>query len=276
VLWRAIELAERWPEDVYARKARSYAYGALIADEGKAGRWSEALVLLVRQLRLESVPRQCLLGVSIHHERTLVLARGPAGTLQGFYDDTRTRPLDGTDRLVPKFLLEELRACEHVDVLALPPVHGLAGLLPPVLAWSYRVGRGVQPPPPPAGTPERHLVVSHVAAPASLRLPRLDMLEPPRVPDPRRVVLQGSQATPSRVLEDMADASEVELHAHGMFSSAVSDASLVVLAPDLDGRYALTADRVRQARLSRAPLVLLVACSAARTAPRSGGIAAPG
>ncbi|MFP2907519.1 cytochrome P450 [Pyxidicoccus sp. 3LFB2] len=92
----------------------------------------------------------------------------------------------------------------------------------------------------------------HVSPPALARL---------------REELRGARATPSQLLADMEDASEVELHAHGMFSSAVSDASLVVLAPDLDGRYALTADRVRKARLARAPMVLLATCSAARTAP---------
>ncbi|MBZ4422429.1 CHAT domain-containing protein [Myxococcus sp. RHSTA-1-4] len=267
VLWRAIELAEPWPEDVEARKARAYAYDVLIAEEGRAGRWSEALAMLGRQLRMESVPTECLVAVSIHHERTLVLAQGASGRLHGYFDDTRTRPLDGTETLVPKHLVAELRGCEHVDVLALPPVHGLTGLLPMDLAWSYRVGRGARSLRPPAEGPGTHLVVTRVAAPASLRLPRLDMLEPPRVPDPLRVELQGTQATPARVLEGMVEASEVELHAHGMFSPAVSDASLVVLAPDGDGRYALTADRVRQTRLRHAPLVLLVACSAARTAP---------
>jgi hypothetical protein len=69
------------------------------------------------------------------------------------------------------------------------------------------------------------------------------------------------------VLEAMVDAGEVELHAHGMTSPAVSDASLVVLAPDRDGSYALSADRVRATRLRRAPLVLLATCGGARTAP---------
>ena len=266
-LWNAIALTERLPEDVDARKARSYAYGALIAEEARAGRWSEALERLGRQLRLESVPRQCLLAVSVLHERTLLLAQGPTGELRGSYDASRTRPLGAMDRLVPDPLLEELRGCEHVEVLALPPVHGLPRLLPPHMAWSYRVGRGDAPLPPPAQRPASHLVVTHVATPASLKLPQLDMLEPPRMPDPLRVELRGTQATPSRVLAGMADATEVELHAHGLFSSAVSDASLLVLAPDGDGRYALTAERVREARLSRSPLVLLVACSAARTAP---------
>ncbi|NMO17382.1 CHAT domain-containing protein [Pyxidicoccus fallax] len=266
-LWRAIERAEEAPDDVDARKARAYAYGVLIAEEGAAGRWPEALALLGRQLRLGTVPQQCLLAVSLHHERTLVMAQGPYGRLHGSFDDTRARPLNGTEKLVPRHLVEELRDCEHVDVLALPPVHGLTGVLPMDMAWSYRVGRGAMLPPSPEGGAAHHLVVTHVAAPPSLRLPRLDMLEPPRVPDPLRVELRGTLATPSRVLAAMVDASEVELHAHGLFSPAVSDASLVVLALDGDGRYALTADRVRRTRLRQAPLVLLVTCSAARTAP---------
>ncbi|WP_164020614.1 zf-HC2 domain-containing protein [Pyxidicoccus trucidator] len=267
LLWSAIDLAERRPDDVDARKARAYAYGALIAEAARAGNWSDALALQGRELRMELVPERCMLAVSVHHERTVVLARGPGGKLQGQHGDSRTEPLRGADGLVPPHLVAELRGCEHVDVLALPPVHGLTGLLPVDLAWSYRVGRRAAPRAAPAQTPARHLVVTGVTGPASLRLPPLEVLQPPRVPDPWRTELRGSQATPSSVLAAMADASEVEVHAHGMFSSAVSDASLVVLSPDLDGRYALTADRVRKARLSRAPVVLLATCSAARTAP---------
>jgi hypothetical protein len=265
-LWQAIEQAERLTDKVDARKARAYAYGALIADAARTGGWAEALALQARQLRLELVPERCMLAVSVHHERTVVVVRGPTGKLYGHHGDSRTEPLRGAEGLVPPHLLAQLRACEHVDVLALPPVHGLTGLLPMDLAWSYRVGRRAPPPPSEKG-PDLHLVVTGVAGPASLKLPPLSMLQPPRVPDPWRKELKGSAATPTNVLKDMADASEVELHAHGMFSSAVSDASLVVLAPDRDGRYALTADRVRSARLSRAPVVLLATCSAARTAP---------
>lgn len=267
LLWRAVALAEQWPEDVDARAARARAYGALISDAARTGAWSEVLALHGRQLRLTAVPERCMLSVSVHHERTVVLARGPSGPLQGHYDASRTGPPREAESLVPEHLVDALRACGHVDVLALPPVHGLTGLLPLDLAWSYRVGRRAPPRPPSASGAASHLVVTDVADPPSLKLPRLPRLQPPRVPDPRRVELRGSQATPSRVLAAMEDASEVELHAHGLFSSEVSDASLVVLARDGDGRYALTADRVRRARLSRAPVVLLATCSAAKTTP---------
>jgi tetratricopeptide (TPR) repeat protein len=267
LLWRAVELAERTPGDVDARKARAYAYGALVSDAGKQGAWSEALKLMGRALRLEPVPGQCVLAVSVQNERTVVLARGRGGALRGTYDGSRKEPLRGSaEGLVPDAMLAALRDCEHVDVLALPPVHGLTGLLPGNLAWSYRVGRTEPPPAAPPGL-ARRLIVTDVAGPAALGLPKLDGLSPPRLPDPWRVELRGSQATPSRVLEAMVDAAEVELHAHGMTSPAVSDASLVVLAPDRDGSYALTADRVRATRLRRAPLVLLATCGGARTAP---------
>ncbi|MCY1021543.1 zf-HC2 domain-containing protein [Pyxidicoccus sp. MSG2] len=267
LLWRAVELAEQGPDAVDARLARVRAYGALISEAARTDGWSEVLALQGRQLRMAAVPERCVLSVSVHHERTVVVARGPSGRLQGYFDASRTGPPREAEALVPEPLVEALRGCEHVDVLALPPVHGFTGLLPPDLAWSYRVGRSTPAWPPPARDAARHLVVTEVADPPSLKLPRLPRLQSPRVPDPLRMELRGSQATPSRVLEAMEDASEVELHAHGMFSSAVSDASLVVLAPDGDGRYALTADRVRRARLTRAPVVLLATCNAARTAP---------
>ncbi|MFP2900108.1 CHAT domain-containing protein, partial [Corallococcus sp. 4LFB] len=78
-------------------------------------------------------------------------------------------------------------------------------------------------------------------------------------------VLSGSDATPSRVLESMADATEIEIHAHGITDPSISGASLVVLSPEVNGRYALTADVVREQRLKGEPTVFLAACSAGRT-----------
>ncbi|MCP3100107.1 CHAT domain-containing protein [Myxococcus sp. K15C18031901] len=267
LLWKGLAMGERAPRDPDALKARAFGYSALISEAGRAGAWPEALVLVGQDLRLQPIPASCLLAVSVHHEQTVVLAKGPSGELAGHYDELRTEPLrDAATGLVPSSLLKVLHGCERVDVLARPPVHGLTGLLPDDTAWSYRVGRG-ETSPPTRGGPGTHLVVTDVASPASLRLPRLGELTPPRLPDPWRVVLRGAAATPSEVLKSMADASEIEVHAHGLYSAATSDASLVVLSPELDGAYALTADLVRQTRLSHAPLVLLATCGAARTAP---------
>jgi len=267
LLRSAIQQAEALPDDVDARKTRMGAYSVLAQEAGRASDAGEALALLGAALRVD-VPERCVLGVAVDYERSVVALRDAQGALQGHFDASRDLPLgrDATG-LVPSSLQSALRGCEQVDVLALPPVQGLRGLLPADLAWSYRVGR-------PEGTPAAgaregapHLVVTGVEAPAALGLPRLPPLAPPATPDPQRLELTGMQATPTRVLAAMAQASEVEIHAHGAFSPEMSDASLVVLSPESDGRYALSAAQVRALKLEHAPLVLLATCSAARAMP---------
>lgn len=263
----AIQQAESLPKDVDARKTRMGAYNVLAHDAGRADDPGEALALMGAALQVE-VPGRCVLGVAVDYERSVVALRGATGELLGHFDASRAEPL-GRDAsgLVPPSLQAALEGCERVDVLALPPVHGLRGLLPADLAWSYRVGRpgGVSPVAPRGSGP--HLVVNGVEAPAALGLPRLLPLEPPHALDPRRIELTGMQATPTRVLAAMSQASEVEIHAHGAFSPEMSDASLVVLAPETDGQYALSALQVRMLKLERAPLVLLATCNAARATP---------
>lgn len=165
---------------------------------------------------------------------------------------------------MPDRLREVLRGCERVDVLAWPPVFGHTDLLPPEVPWSFRLGRTAQPRTTPTA---RRLVVSSVDAPALLQLPRLPQWLPSQEPEAVPLqVLSGSDATPARVLADMRDATEIEIHAHGIMDPALSDASLVVLSPETSGRYALTADVVRQQTLTGAPMVFLAACSAGRAA----------
>ncbi|MCP3165689.1 CHAT domain-containing protein [Myxococcus qinghaiensis] len=266
LLHGAIDAAESLPRDVDARKARGFAYGVLVSDAGRSGVQEQVLELMGQALRVPA-PERCVLAVSVDHERTVVTVRDAEGSLAGVYDDQRSTPLHGTaEGLVPPRLVAALRGCEHVDVLALPPVHGLPGLLPADLAWSYRVGRG-GPAPEAHGPVGRHLVVTGVEAPQALGLEKLSPLEGPRVPDPLRVELRGAGATPSRVLREMAQAREIEIHTHGLFSPELSDSSLLVLAPEEDGRYALAAAQVREQPLLGAPLVLLAACGAARAAP---------
>ncbi|MBN8230378.1 CHAT domain-containing protein [Corallococcus macrosporus] len=266
LLASALTQAEQWPDDVNARRARARASAALISDAGRAGAHEEALRLAGRQLQVMEVPERCVLAVSVQHERTLAVARGPSGAVLGDFNETRTAPL-GQDAsgLVPPAVQEALRGCEQVQVLAPPPVTGLPRLLPSDFAWSYRVGHAtVQPPPVDSGV---HLVVANVDTPPALGLARLPPMAPPAKQDARRVMLEGSRATPSRVLTAMRTATEVEIHTHGVFSPELSDASLLMLAPEGDGRYALTAQQVCAEGLTGAPLVFLAACGAARTAP---------
>ncbi|AFE07789.1 hypothetical protein COCOR_07875 [Corallococcus coralloides DSM 2259] len=263
----ALTQAEHAPDDMNTRRARARASAALISDAGRTGAYLEALTLVGRQLQVTEVPERCVLAVSVQHERTLTVARGPSGAVLGDFNPTRTAPL-GQDAsgLVPPALQQALRGCEQVQALAPPPVNGLPRLLAPDIAWSYRSGHATVGPPPPVdgGT---HLVVSNVDTPAALGLPRLPPMSPPPGEDARRVRLEGARATPARVLEAMSTATEVEIHTHGVFSPELSDASLLMLAPERDGRYALTARQVRAHGLPKAPLVFLAACGAARTAP---------
>ncbi|XSE96612.1 CHAT domain-containing protein [Pseudomyxococcus flavus] len=267
LLRSAIQQAESLPDDVDARKTRMGAYNVLAHEAGRRGDAGEALSLMGAALRVEA-PDRCVLGVAVDYERSVVALRDAQGELRGHFDASRKEPL-GRDAssLVPPSLQSALRGCAQVDVLALPPVHGLRGLLPADIAWSYRVGRPQGAPPKRAPDMGPHLVVNGVDAPSALGLPRLPPLAPPATPDPRRLELSGMQATPTRVLAAMAQASEVEIHAHGVFSPEMSDASLVVLSPEMDGRYALSAAQVRALKLEHAPLVLLATCSAARATP---------
>ncbi|NOK15648.1 CHAT domain-containing protein [Corallococcus carmarthensis] len=266
LLWSAITQAEAWPDDANARRALAYAHAVLASEAGRTGAFTEVLALVGRRLQRGEVPERCVLAVTVWHERTVTVVRGPSGAVLGDFAQGRTAPL-GQDAsgLVPVPLVEVLRGCAQVEVLAPPPVYGLPRLLPPDLAWSYRVGRAAPPgPTAPQGT---HLVVSGVDTPGALGLPWLPPMASAAGADPWRVTLEGAQATPSRVLDAMGTATEVEIHTHGEFSPEMSDASILMLAPEKDGRYVLTASQVRARRLSGAPLVFLAACSAARTAP---------
>ncbi len=267
-LRKAIASAEKLPrEDPDAGKARAYSYTTLRLDAGKAGTWAEALALFGEEEGF-GVPDRCVLGVEVSDEQTLVVARGANGEPVGAYDARRTEPSLQVERLVPQSVLETLRGCERVEVLARNGIHGRPGLLPPELAWSYRTGKAHAPRP---NAPPRQLVVSDVEAPASLNLPRLKSWDAPA--EPGRVELSGAAATPSRVLAAMADATEIEINAHGLVNLGVSDASFLVLSPEADGEYALTAGRVRGAKLNGAPVVLLGACRAAESV--SPSMAAP-
>jgi hypothetical protein len=264
LLRRVIEATARFPrEDVTAQKVRADSYAALMFDRGRAGEHAEALALFAEEAGAPA-PTRCVLGVQLEVEQLLVVARGAAGEVVGAHDASRRTPGFDVTRLVPGPVLAALEPCPVVHVYARYPLHGRAELLPPRLAWSYRLGP--ESPAPAVTGPPRHLVVSDVEAPAALDLPRLRPWQPARGDDGREH-LAGAAATPSRVLAAMAHADEIDIQAHGLVNLGMSEASLVVLSPETDGRYALTAAEVRRQRLERAPVVLLGACRAAQTAP---------
>jgi tetratricopeptide (TPR) repeat protein len=264
LLRRAITEAERLPRaSAEAREARAYSYASLLHAAGKAGEWARALALFGEEAG-GPLPERCLLAVTVDRERTLVLTLGPDGRLEGHHDQGRTQPLgEDASGVVPEALTAPLRACEQVSVLARPPLHGRASLLPDDLAWRYLVLPTARTAPAAAST--QRLVVKDVEAPPALGLPRLGAWEPA---GEDVTVLSGADATPGRVLAAMTRAAEIEVHAHGLINPTLSEASLLVLSPDASGRYALTAREVREHRLEGRPLVTLAACRAAHTAPQ--------
>jgi tetratricopeptide (TPR) repeat protein len=262
LLRRAISDAGQLPTwNVDARKARAYSYTSLLLAAGRAREFERAFELLSEELG-GPLPERCVLSATVDDERTLLLVRGSDGQLRGYYDGSRTTPLESVERLVSEELLEPLRACERVVVAARPPLHGRAGLLPPEIAWSYFLPRPA--PKASAAVPPRRLVVADVEPPPGLSLAPLRAWGPP---PPGGILLSGAAATPSHVIDAMRRATEVEFHAHGLINLGVSDASLLVLAPEPDGRYSLTAGEVRAQRLEGSPLVILAACRAAYTGP---------
>jgi len=245
-----------------AKHARAYSYTSLIFDEAKHDDFESAVRRFGAELGFE-VPARCVLALTEDTERSLILARGAGGRLLKVYAPDRKERLPEFDLtgVVPPELVAELGSCAMVDVLVRPPLQGRPGLLPPEIAWRYR-SRGV-PPPSPEGK-GIHLVVNEV------QYDRKDLkpLHWKASPDPGIEVrtIQGYQATPGRVSDELQSATEVDLATHGVTSPA-SNASRLVLAREVGGQDELREDRIRALHLRGAPLVILAACEAAKGAP---------
>ena len=227
-------------------------------DAGHAGEWEQAVAWISGELE-RAAPAGCLLAAGGQDERILFVARGRDGVLRGEYQGGRTRPLQDEVPAVPAALLASLRGCDEVPVLAEPTLSGRPRLLPADVAFSYLAPGAKAPSGAKPGASHR-VVVSDVEPPASLGLPRL--MPWSRDAEPGEVHLRGASATPGAVLSEMEDATEAELHVHGLFNAGLSDASFLALSPDAGGRYALTAADIQGHPLRGAPLVVLAACDA--------------
>ena len=253
-LRRVIDDASALPRaDADGAKARMHALVALVADAAAHGDGADALALAAWG-RGAPPPDRCALAlaqaddVSVAH--TIAVGRGADGDV---FDRLAAAP-------------SALARCGEVAVYALPPLEGAGELLPPSIAWRY-AGAPRPPASPRSDAAFTRLVVSDVAPPPSLAFEHLQSWPASADPGDRLVHLTGPAATPARVLAALADADEIELHAHGLVDFALSDTSLVALSPDADGEWALTAAAIRRLDLQRAPLVVLAACDSARTAP---------
>ncbi|WP_167509490.1 CHAT domain-containing protein [Corallococcus llansteffanensis] len=263
LLWNSIQEASApgLEEDIAASRARAYSFTSLILEAGRRGAFDEALELISRE-RGQSLPERCLLAATSDSERTLLIVRGVDAKSLGWHDETRRAPLPSQlDGLVREDLLAALRPCERVEVLARPPLHGRAGLLPPSMAWSY-LTRTTAPRAPRKG-PAVHLVVSDVETPPGTDVLPLPSWGASLGPEAQLRTRSGADATPSRVRAAMQDATEIDLVAHGFIYDR-ADASYLLLSSERGGSE-LTVPQVRDTPLHGAPFVVLSSCDAAHT-----------
>ena len=249
-------------------KARAYSFSLLAIDAGRAAEFGQVLGLLAEAIEVKR-PDRCALAVAVQGERSVVAVADAGGQTSGRYvADRKSANLDPPS-LVPGELVQRLRGCDHVAVLARAPLLGVGRLLPADLAWSYLLKA---PTAAPASAQGRRLVIANPLTPAQLNLPPLGPL-PEEPADGAALVLRGAEATKTRVLAAMREASVIEFHTHGVIANDVSEASYLVLSPEPDRGAALTAAEVARVSLQGSPLVILGACHAA-TSSRSleGGL----
>ncbi len=256
LLEQAITAAEALRGTMMAEKARAAAYSVLIFDDVYRHGHARALARFARELGIPMATR-CVVGMSAEDERAVVVVRGADGQDHATY---RTKRRTGAEaQLVPDELVTRLAGCAQVQVIARTELQGQPRVLPADLAWSYVTGAHRRT--APASRSPRSLVITNVRTPPALRLATLQTV--PAVAD---TTLSGPSATPSLVLAKMRDATEIQFHTHALVDAGVSDASHLVLSPEPDGRYALTAEAIRSTTLRGQPIVVLAACSSAQGA----------
>ncbi len=201
----------------------------------------------------------CTVVVNPDERVLIVAARGATGSAVGArlaIDDP-----DARGWTAPPLIVDAVAGCPTVAVIARPPLHGRSTLLPPTVPWAF-VGAAR---PAPAAATTRAVIVADTEPPAAdVRLPRLAATDLPR----DAIAVTGAAATPSRVLAELATATYVELHAHGIANLAEPGTSFLALSPDRDGAWQLTAAAVASAKLAAHPVIVLGACRAAATTPR--------
>jgi hypothetical protein len=262
LLERAIAAAEALRHDVLAEKVRAGAYSVLVFDAARNGDYGRVVALIAQEIGVPR-PDTCAVGMVAEDERAIVVVRGSDGHDRATYDAARG-PRAGAPAASAD-LARGLAGCAHVVVLAHAALQGQPRVLPVEIPWSYATGaRGYTSPQSKAPIATRVLVVTDVKPPAYLQLPPLS----PPAPDltPSTTTLSGPAATPAQVLAAMADASEIQFHTHALVNMGISDASHLVLSPELDGRYALTTEAIRGTALRGRPIVVLAACHSAQGA----------
>ncbi len=236
-------------------RIRSYAYTTLAAKVARRGDLSATIDILAEEIGI--IKPRCAVAF-VFENGVAVAAKNASGITIGLVHQASNTPIKD---LFPEHLEAHMKNCKSIDVFAKAPFVGRA-VLPPHLPWRFRLTAMR------ASTrkPSRHVVVTDVLPPPGVDLPRL-------TPSPVRhadVVVRGRAATPTRVKSELEDATLVEIHTHGVASAEGATTSLV-LSPDPDGSYALSADDLKGVTLRGHPVVILSACRAAIAAPHRHG-----
>jgi hypothetical protein len=246
------------PGEPNALQVRASAYAALIELAAAAGDAENVLGLLAHRLGV-AVPGGCLVGVA-QWNRAVIAVRGADGAVAV---QTRDVP-DGSimlpaGDLIPGSLRARLVGCRRVEVMASGPYFGRAGILDSTLAWAYRTSSRAT-----AGAPQigSELIVTDVRPPDDISLPPLKTFRGA----PSATVLSRAHATPSATLDRMKTAGLIVIVAHGITDAREPSAASLILSPDRDGDYLLTASKVSATRLDGAPVVILAGCDAGRVA----------
>lgn len=263
-----IEEARSLPaQSYYPRLILTRGHGALAEHAARGGGGSAsasseatdataAIAAIAARLGVELEPG-CAVGIN-HDERVTVAVRGEDGRAAAEIRDVpEGHRVIAAAELLSASMRARLGRCRRIDVLATGPYLGVAGLLGPELRWAYRLSprRATSAP-----RLDDQVVVTDVDSPKELALPPLRRMEL----GPSARIVERAAATPEGVLGAIARAGLVVINAHGVTDANEPLAASLVLSPDAGGSYWLTADRVRQARLSGTPVVLLAACHAGR------------
>ncbi len=253
----AIEKAGAVPDEHYRHKIHRGGHSALAEHAARRGDAAQALAAVAERMGVQ-LDSGCAVGIN-HDDRVTVAVRGADGRAEAaIHEVPEGRRVLGPQELLAAPMRRRLDGCERIDVLATGPYFGVPGLLGPELRWSYRSSpvRRTEP-----LRLEAQVVVTDVQTPADLGLPALRRME---LASAR--TLEGAAATPEGVLSAIANAELVVINAHGITDANEPSAASLVLSPDrkLKGSYRLTADRVRHARLTRSPVIMLAACHAGR------------
>ena len=249
---RSLVKADALPGDRQVASARADAQAQLAITSIAGGRPESALEELARLSRATPAAR-CVVGWVEHLDQ-----RGWA--LKTATGEPRGQLVFGSGNFqLPPDALASLSGCPVVGVYATGEVQGRAGLLPDNVAWAFRTSDGTNREAPSA--PGTKLLVRNPRSPPDLKLPQLGFRD--RGSLAGWEVLEGGEATPSRVRDALRNAQLVDFEVHGYVDSEVPDGALLVLSEDPDGRYALSASEVSALKLSAHPVVMLGACRAA-------------